>query len=169
MVKNTTGGSKHKGLARKIVNAPVSNKIRLSEHEDECYAKVTKMLGNGMCHVNLLHKNIIIENIVCHIRGKFRSKNKNSNLVSIGAVLLVGIRSWTSNIDQCDLLCIYNDSQITSLNLPCSLLNIHSHSNDSDVSFINSNSFNNSSNHSITHNDFTHNNFTHNDIIIDDI
>ena len=26
MVKNTTGGSKHKGQARKLVNAPISNK-----------------------------------------------------------------------------------------------------------------------------------------------
>ena len=36
MVKNTTGGSKHRGMARKLVNAPVSNKIRYSEDEDEC-------------------------------------------------------------------------------------------------------------------------------------
>ena len=31
MVKNTTGGSKHKGQARKLVNAPVSNKIQYSQ------------------------------------------------------------------------------------------------------------------------------------------
>ena len=65
MVKNTTGGSKHKSMARKLVNAPVSNKIRYSEDEDECYAKVTKMLGNGMCHVNLLHKETFHDNVVC--------------------------------------------------------------------------------------------------------
>ena len=80
MVKNTTGGSKHKGMARKLVNAPVSNKIRFSEDEDECYAKVVKMLGNGMCHVNLLHKDVMHNNVVCHIRGKFRSRNKKANL-----------------------------------------------------------------------------------------
>jgi translation initiation factor IF-1 len=96
MVKNTTGGSKHKGMARKLVNAPISNKIRFSEDDDECYARVVKMLGNGMCHVNLLHKDIICENVVCHIRGKFRSRNKKNNLVSVGSVLLVGIPKLTT-------------------------------------------------------------------------
>jgi translation initiation factor IF-1 len=143
MVKNTTGGSKHKGMARKLVNAPVSNKIRYSEDEDECYAKVTKMLGNGMCHVDLLHKDVLYNNVVCHIRGKFRARNKNANLVTIGSTLLVGIRSWTSKIDACDLLCIYNDSQVSSLNLPNSLFqNIHSQPIDNHISFDN-HSFNN--------------------------
>ena len=123
MVKNTTGGSKHKGMGRKLVNAPVSNKIRFSEHEDECYAKVVKMLGNGMCHVNILYKDNIHQNVICHIRGKFRSRNKKNNLVTPGGTLLVGLRSWTSKIDACDLLSVYNDNQIKSLNLPSSLLN----------------------------------------------
>ena len=137
MVKNTTGGSKHKGMARKLVNAPVSNKIRYSEDEDECYAKVTKMLGNGMCHVDLLHKDVMYNSVVCHIRGKFRSRNKKSNLVTIGSTVLVGIRSWTSKIDACDLLCIYNDSQVPSLNLPNSQ-NHPSEPIDNDISFDNS-------------------------------
>ena len=152
MVKNTTGGSKHKGMARKLVNAPVSNKIRYSEDEDECYAKVTKMLGNGMCHVDLLHKDVMYNNVVCHIRGKFRSRNKKSNLVTIGSTLLVGIRSWTSKIDACDLLCIYNDSQVPSLNLPNSLFQSYNQSSlpiDNDISFDNS-SFNNQLIHTST-------------------
>ena len=61
MVKNTTGGSKHKGMARKLVNAPVNDKIRLPEDECECYGKVIKMLGNGMCHVNLVYKDKLYE------------------------------------------------------------------------------------------------------------
>jgi len=116
MVKNS-GGCKTKGMARKLVNAPVSNKIRFAEDEDECYAKVVKMLGNGMCHVNLLHKEVLHENAVCHIRGKFRSKNKKANFVSSGGTVLVGLRSWTSKVDACDLLCVYTDNQITALNL----------------------------------------------------
>mgnify|MGYP001450881311 CR=1 FL=1 len=64
MVKNTTGGSKHKSQARKLVNAPQSNKIRLPETDDECFAIVSKMLGNGMCHVNLSYQNNILKNIV---------------------------------------------------------------------------------------------------------
>ena len=168
MVKNTTGGSKHKGMARKLVNAPVSNKIRYSEDEDECYAKVSKMLGNGMCHVTLLHKDVIHDNIVCHIRGKFRSRNKKSNLVTVGATVLVGIRSWSSNLDACDLLYIYNDNQISSLNLPSSLFqNIHSEPIDNDILFSsNLTSSNNNQLSSISHFD---NNNNLNDIDFDDI
>ena len=140
MVKNTTGGSKHKGQARKLVNAPVSNKIRFSEDDDECYAIVSKMLGNGMCHVNVLKDNEILENIICHIRGKFRSRNKKSNLVSVGGVILVGLRSWTSSIDACDLLSIYPDHHISSLNLPSSLLNSIQNFSSNDQSFLLSNS-----------------------------
>ena len=140
MVKNTTGGSKHKGQARQLVNAPVSNKIRFSEDDDECYAIVSKMLGNGMCHVNVLKDNDILENIICHIRGKFRSRNKKSNLVSVGGVILVGLRSWTSSIDACDLLSIYPDHHISSLNLPSSLLNSIQNFSSNDQSFLFSNS-----------------------------
>ena len=140
MVKNTTDGSKHKGQARKLVNAPVSNKIRFSEDDDECYAIVSKMLGNGMCHVNVLKDNDILENIICHIRGKFRSRNKKSNLVSVGCIVLVGLRSWTSSIDACDLLSIYPDHHISSLNLPSSLLNSIQNFSSNDQSFLFSNS-----------------------------
>lgn len=166
MVKNTTGGSKHKGMARKLVNAPVSNKIRYSEDEDECYAKVTKMLGNGMCHVDLLHKDVLYNNVVCHIRGKFRSRNKKSNLVTIGSTVLVGIRSWTSKIDACDLLCIYNDSQVSSLNLPNSLFqNLHSEPIDNDISFDN---YSHNSNLILTSQHISSLDFQH-DIDLDDI
>jgi translation initiation factor IF-1 len=135
MVKNTTGGSKHKGQARKFVNAPISNKIRYSEDEDECYGIVVKMLGNGMCHVNILHKDNILNNVICHIRKKFRGRHKSSNFVNVGSIVLVGLRSFTSKNDSSDLLCIYNDSQIPSLNLPNSLLSNQSSHSIQDDSF----------------------------------
>ena len=59
MVKNS-GGCRTKGLARKLVNAPVSDKVRQIEEDGECYAIVSKMLGNGMCHVNVLQNDNII-------------------------------------------------------------------------------------------------------------
>ncbi len=177
MVKNTTGGSKHKSMARKLVNAPVSNKIRFSEDDDECYAKVVKMLGNGMVHVNLVYQNEIHNNVVCHIRGKFRSRNKKNNLVTIGGTLLVGIRSWSSKLDACDLLCVYNDNQINSLNLP-SILKSDSFNNDNDndnhnhndndqISFSNDNS--NFNNDFIIHSHLQPLSNDHNDIDWDDI
>jgi len=140
MVKNTTGGSKHKGLARKLVNAPVNDKIRLPEDECECYGRVTKMLGNGMCHVNLVYKDKLYENVVCHIRGKFRNRNKRSNLVSNGDTLLLGIRDWESNIDNCDLLFIYNQNHLNNLSLPSFNISNQPNNNDDilfDNSFIN--------------------------------
>lgn len=140
MVKNTTGGSKHKGMARKLVNAPVNDKIRLPEDECECYGKVIKMLGNGMCHVNLVYKDKLYENIVCHIRGKFRNRNKRSNLVSNGDTLLVGVRDWESKIENCDLLFIYNENHLNNLSLPSFNIINQSHKNDDilfDNSFIN--------------------------------
>lgn len=143
MVKNT-GGCKTKGLARKLVNAPVNTKLRLPEDECECYAKVLKMLGNGMCHVNLVYKDTLFENVICHIRGKFRNRNKRSNLVSNGDTLLVGIRDWESNIENCDLLFIYNISLVNLISLPHSLTSEKQHdkqtlSNESDIIFDNSN------------------------------
>ena len=80
MVKNTTGGSKHKGMARKLVNAPISNKIRFSEDDDECYARVVKMLGNGMCHVNLLHKDIIYERAILEMENAWRCSNPSERV-----------------------------------------------------------------------------------------
>jgi translation initiation factor IF-1 len=130
MVKNT-GGCKTKGLARKLVNAPVNSKLRLPEDECECYAKVLKMLGNGMCHVNLVYKDNLFQNVICHIRGKFRNRNKRSNLVSNGDTLLVGIRDWESNIENCDLLFIYNIQLINLLSLPSILISHESSKHES--------------------------------------
>ena len=144
MVKNTNGGSKHKGLARKLVNAPVNNTLRLPQDDSECFAKVVKMLGNGMCHVNLVYKEQLLLNVVCHIRGKFRNKNKRANLVSINDILLVGIREWESDIHNCDLLLIYSSHNISLLSLP-SFDNLSCSSSIHDgVSFDNSNTHSNS-------------------------
>ena len=45
MVKNTFGGNKHKGFARKLINAKSNNKLRVSEDAEEVYAIATKMLA----------------------------------------------------------------------------------------------------------------------------
>ena len=167
MVKNTTGGSKHKGLARKLVNAPVNDKVRLPEDECECYGKVTKMLGNGMCHVNLVYKDSLHENVVCHIRGKFRNRNKRSNLVSNGDTLLVGVRDWESKIDNCDLLFIYNENHLKNLSLPS--FNIINQSNqNNDIIFDNSNFQNDLSLYTNTISHQTHEH-EHDDIDFDQI
>ena len=77
MVKNTTGGSKAKGQARKLVadKSKASKFLRVIQEEGEVYAKVEKLLGNGMCHVLCLDK----VTRLCFIRGKFRGRGKKDN------------------------------------------------------------------------------------------
>ena len=111
MVKNTTGGSGHKSQARKLVSSGKANHIRLSENEFERYAYVTKMLGNGMCYV-------ITDagaTLTCHIRGKFRSRNKKNNMVTPMSTLLVGIRDWESEQKNCDMLELYDAEDVRQL------------------------------------------------------
>ena len=113
MVKNTTGGSKTKGQARKFVNSKASNTLRISDDESEVYAQVIKILGGSMCHVNDAEGKIML----CHIRGKFRGRGKRDNFVGKGTWVLVGLREWEKSekestkkkMNNCDLLEVYND------------------------------------------------------------
>jgi translation initiation factor 1A len=122
MVKNRTGGSKTKGQARKFVNAPKqTNNLRVSQDEYEVYAQVTKMLGNGMCHV------LCIDNKtrLCHIRGKFRGRGKRDNFISNNNMVLVGLREWemgkdvgdkpNTKLQNCDLLEVYSQIDVDRL------------------------------------------------------
>jgi translation initiation factor 1A len=113
MVKNTTGGSKHKSQARKLVtNFKQSNKLRVIEEEGEIYAQVIKILGNGMCHVVCIDK----KKRLCIIRGKFRGRGKRDNTLKTGTWLLIGLREWEleknnsiDDLEKCDLLEVYSD------------------------------------------------------------
>ena len=117
MVKNTTGGSKTKGQARKFANAPKqSANIRLSQDECELYAQVTKMLGNGMCHVLCIDG----KTRLCHIRGKFRGRGKRDNLLGNNSWLLIGLREWETEknekkMQNCDLLEVYSPIDVDRL------------------------------------------------------
>lgn len=117
MVKNTKGGSKHKKFAKKNINknSGFDERVRKSEHSDEIYASVSKILGNG--RVEILCNDGKSRH--CVIRNKFRGKNKRNNELTTGSIILAGRRSWeTPNPDKmetCDLLCVYNNSQINKL------------------------------------------------------
>jgi len=110
MVKNTTGGSKHKGLARKEVNASRNrSNLRSIEEEGEMFAVVVKVLGGSRAAI------VCMDNTErdCVIRGKFRGKKKRDNTLRPGVLVLVGDRDWSSVADSkkpvCDLLEVYND------------------------------------------------------------
>ncbi len=108
MVKNS-GGNKAKGFARKNF-AKGSSSLRLSTNELEIYAQVETILGGSNCHVKDLDGN----KFLCHIRGKFRGRNKRSNSISKNSWVLVGLRDWEKEPSEgklinCDLLEVYND------------------------------------------------------------
>ena len=112
MTKNTTGGKKSKGFARKHLNAQSSSKLRLPQSEHEQIARVSRVLGNGMCYVRTTEG---LE-LLGHIRGKHRGRSKRDNLVVSGSILLVGLREWEDpNYKNCDVLEVYDHADITSL------------------------------------------------------
>ena len=122
MVKNKTGGSRHKKQARKNVNAPVSKKLRLAKEDGEMYAKVTSIYGNGMAEV-LCEDNV---RRLLILRRKFMGRNKRDNYISVNGVLLVGRRLWSvvsgNKKEKVDLLYVYSDGNVEDLkkkaNLP---------------------------------------------------
>lgn len=125
MVKNTVGGSKHKGFARKnIIVKNHNNALRVSEDEAELYAQVMKIYGGASCQVI----NLKGEPLLCHIRGKFRGRSKRDNFIGNGTWLLVGLREWEKEpapgkLLNCDVIEVYSDADknrlknnITSVN-----------------------------------------------------
>jgi len=108
MVKNS-GGNKTKGAARKFLTNRPSSKLRKSESEEEKYAYTTKICGGRICHV----KTICGIELTCHIRGKFSGRNKSSNLISVGSLLLVGVREFGKL--ECDVIEVYNPHEVELL------------------------------------------------------
>lgn len=133
MVKNTTGGNKAKGHARKQMDKPASFALRIAETADELYAQVTAPLGNGMCHVLCAEDGVTR---LCHIRGKFRGRGKSSNIVKRGSWLLVGRRDWETpkdkKMENCDLLEVYTDAEIDKLKVTIKSVNWAAFAKDED-------------------------------------
>jgi len=113
MVKNTIGGSKTKGQARKLGGGAHSNKLRTSQDPLEVYSVAVRAYGNAMFEV------LGVDNVkrLCHIRGKFKGRGKRDNFISVGMYLLVGLREWESQdaliaqnkMPNCDLIALYSD------------------------------------------------------------
>lgn len=89
--------------------------LRTIENDDEMFAIVTKLCGNGMCEVKT-NDNIVR---LCIIRKKFSGRQKRRNQVSIGTTILIGLRDWERNensrLPKCDLLEVYTESEIRKL------------------------------------------------------
>jgi initiation factor 1A len=113
MVKNTIGGSKHKGFARKDQKGNNDNKLRLSECEEERYGIVKKIYGGDICEV------YCDDDVIRHgiIRGKFRGRSKRNNTITSSTIVLVGLRTWESStkIHKCDIIEIYSPLETEQL------------------------------------------------------
>jgi initiation factor 1A len=110
MVKNSGGGNRAKGMARKNFNKS-EQPLRVAKESDEMYAFVEKMNGNGMCDVFCMDGELRL----CHIRGIFKGRGKRDNCIEKSSWLLVGLRSFETvakgKKPNCDLLEVYNKSE----------------------------------------------------------
>ena len=117
MVKNTKGGNKSKAIARKhITGAKEQRALRLSTDDLEKYGVVTRVLGNGMFYVITDIATDKQPQLLGHIRNKFRGRSKRDNTISLGSVVLVGLRDWEDpNYKECDLLEVYDQNEVRQM------------------------------------------------------
>ena len=115
MVKNKTGGNRHKKMARKNVKTGfIKPKVRLGKEEGEMYGKVIEFYGSGakvLCNDN--KERFLV------IRRKFKGRNKRDNTIAINTMVMVGIRDWEcrdpKKIPKCDLLYVYGREHLNEL------------------------------------------------------
>jgi initiation factor 1A len=83
--------------------------LRLPEDDLEVLVNVDTILGNGMFYA----KTSDGTQLLGHIRGKHRGRNKRDNLVVKGSIVLVGLRDYEyPNYKECDLLHVYAMNEI---------------------------------------------------------
>jgi translation initiation factor IF-1 len=115
MVKNTTGGTGTKSLARKHQSGGENGHLRLPECDLEQIACVTKMLGNGMCEIYTNDNTRLIG----HIRNAFRGKNKRNNLITPQSIVMIGLHEWEKTPKNCNIMEIYTQNQVEQIkNIP---------------------------------------------------
>lgn len=113
MVKNTQGGNKSKGVARKnMASSHERRALRLPTCSLEKIAVVTQLLGHGMFYVITEEGHTLLG----RIRNKFRGRSKRDNNLTKGIIVLIGLREWEApNYKECDLLEVYDPNEIKQL------------------------------------------------------
>ncbi len=112
MVKNTHGGNKSKGFARKDAVKKSVGGLRVADNEGEIYAQAERVMGGSIV------KAIDLDGrpLRAHIRGKFRGRGKRDNYIGQNTWLLVGLYSWgketidANEMRDCDILEVYNET-----------------------------------------------------------
>lgn len=115
MVKNTTGGSRAKGLARKNEHTSHTVRLRIAQEKGEQYAIVRKIFGGTRCEV-FCDDSVSRQGI---IRGKFTGRNKRNNVIQAGTIVLIGLRDWATHkegkMEECDVLEVYSALEVDQL------------------------------------------------------
>ena len=99
-------------MARKHMSGGGDRSLRLSSCDLEVYAVVLRVLGHGMFYVGTDEH----PQLLGHIRNKFRGRSKRDNNITVGCVVLVGLREWEHpNYKECDLLEVYDANEVRQI------------------------------------------------------
>jgi hypothetical protein len=104
MVRNNTGGGNAKKQGRKYQGVDKGEVERAGEGEE--YGYVCEMKGGCECIVKIYGREVRMR---CKIGGKFRGRNKRSNYIEKGTLLIVGERSWEEG--RGDVLYVYDKEE----------------------------------------------------------
>tara|TARA_B100001057_G_scaffold499876_1_gene612271 strand:- start:923 stop:1468 length:546 start_codon:yes stop_codon:yes gene_type:complete len=117
MVKNTSGGNKHKKKANSALKA---THVTEFANDGQYYGVVEKFLGNGRCYLNFIKSfsgkedDKLIKGIGL-FRGKIRKRCKG---VSPGDIVLLSCREFESehkDMAKVDIIIRYKDEDIVAL------------------------------------------------------
>ena len=100
-------------MARKnMVDNTEKRKLRLANCSLEKYAVVTKMLGNGMFYTTTNEG----DELLGRIRNKFKGRSRRGNDLTMGTMVLVGLREWEApKFKECDLLEVYDANEMKQI------------------------------------------------------
>lgn len=105
MVKNKTGGNKAKGMSNKKTN--FKPKTLFATEEGMLYCKILKKVGGTHMQVQCSNGKIM----TAKIRGTMRKRK----WINIGDIVLVSVRDFETNQDNCDILYCYDYDEAKSL------------------------------------------------------
>lgn len=107
MVKNANGGGNAKKQARKHQNTFEKRELIRVTTKGEHYAEVIEMRGGNLCKVKLMDGG----EMIAHIGGKFRGRNKRSNFIEKGTWMLVGEREWEKECKNVEVMYVYDKDE----------------------------------------------------------
>jgi hypothetical protein len=112
--RNLQGGNKTKGMARS--NGRQQNELRCPEGDEEEYAIISAVSGNG--RFRMINENK--KQYVGILPGSMRGNKKRNNYVELNSVVLINNRSsWQTakEMSQADIVHVYSSMHIRELKL----------------------------------------------------